>query len=75
MNRKLCSSTSGRRASARDRRRNSGQIYDAVTNPQAMKLKAIPVPYRASCGIVDLVASVCSKADNQLVQCISMTER
>src|SRR5499425_3098517 len=41
MKRKLCRMSRGRNASARSRRRSSGQIYRAVTIPHAMKLNAM----------------------------------
>src|SRR5215469_16354085 len=41
MKRKVCRMSKGRNASVRSRRRSSGQIYRAVTIPQAMKLNAI----------------------------------
>src|SRR5262252_6895528 len=41
MKRKLCRVSRGRNASARGWRRSSGQIYRAVTIPQAMKLNAM----------------------------------
>src|SRR5215472_803241 len=41
MKRKLCRMRRGRNASARPRRRSSGQIYRAVTIPHAIKLNAI----------------------------------
>ena len=41
MKRKLCRMSRGRNASARCRRRSSGQIYRAVTIPHAMKLNAM----------------------------------
>jgi hypothetical protein len=52
MNRKQCRRRSGRRASAGGWRRSSGQMYHAVTSPQATKLKAIPVPYNANWDIM-----------------------
>src|SRR5215472_16826954 len=41
MKRKLCRMSRGCNASARGRRRSSGQMYRAVTIPHAMKLKAM----------------------------------
>src|SRR5262249_31598000 len=53
MKRKLCRMSTGRNASARCRRRSSGQMYRAVTIPQAMKLNAM-VPKNQSCDMMNI---------------------
>src|SRR5262245_8484217 len=53
MKRKLCRMSRGRKASARSRTRTSGQMYRAVTIPQAMKLNAM-LPKNQSCDMINI---------------------
>jgi hypothetical protein len=41
-------------ASARDRRRSTGQRYRVKTMPHAMKLKAMLIPNKARVGIINI---------------------
>src|ERR1700756_1413334 len=55
MKRKLCRMSRGRNASARCRRRTSGQIYRAATIPHAMKLNAMLMKNQIiCCGMINL---------------------
>src|SRR5262245_9518194 len=53
INRKLCRTSSGRRASARGWSRSAGQRYRAAMIPQATKLTATLIPKRACGGTTD----------------------
>src|SRR5499427_7863821 len=53
MKRKLCRMSRGRNASARCRRRSSGQIYRAATIPHAIKLNAM-LPKNQSCDTMNI---------------------
>src|SRR5579864_3049733 len=53
MKRKLWRMSTGRNASARCRRHSFGQMYWAVTIPQAMKLNAM-LPKNQSCGTMNI---------------------